>query len=126
MRSVYQINPVYVPLLSLSFPHLSEKDSQHLETQRNSSNHSSSAKKYDYVYNHPDIRREELENNQIVNYRSEKILKREKDALLELEKMAGLIPIVSTIESETFGVMIVNNRVVGLGLYNTGLTALPE
>ena len=40
--------------------------------------------------------------------------------------MAGLIPIVSTIESETFGVMIVNNRVVGLGLYNTGLTALPE
>jgi Leucine-rich repeat (LRR) protein len=48
------------------------------------------------------------------------------NVLAELEKDVGQIPIKSSIEYNTFGVKIEDNHVVGLGLYNKGLTSLPE
>ena len=45
---------------------------------------------------------------------------------MELKEEIGGVPIVSSIEYDTFGVVIVDNHVVGLGLYDKGLKKLPE
>ena len=46
------------------------------------------------------------EENKIVNYRGTNIIKREKDALTELEQYVGYIPIKSSFDWDTFGVKI--------------------
>ena len=73
------------------------------------------------------IATEEWENNQPVEFKGTTIIKREMNAIKELEIEIGeIIPIVSEIEWNIFGVIIANNHVVGLGLYKKGLTLLPR
>ncbi len=53
--------------------------------------------------------------------------KSDKAILKELEQLIGKsIPAVATIEYDTFGMKLEEDTLVGLGLYNCKLTALPE
>ncbi|MHA1311697.1 MAG: leucine-rich repeat domain-containing protein [Candidatus Helarchaeota archaeon] len=62
----------------------------------------------------------QLESKYGVNYR-------EAVALQELEKIIGKsIPVVNKIEWGTVGMVLSDNKVLGLGLYECGLTTLPE
>lgn len=67
------------------------------------------------------------ENNQFVDFKGTSIVKSEADALIELEKVAGYIEIVSKINSQTVcGVIIKDNHAVGLSLNYARLTYVPE
>ena len=73
------------------------------------------------------ISEEDVEKNKIVNHRGLKVIKRERDVLIELENELGeVIPSVSSIDWETFGFIIRGGHIVGLGLYGRGLTSLPD
>jgi len=66
------------------------------------------------------------DDSAIVDYRGEKLVKSEYDAITEIEKDTGAIPIALQILGSTFGIVIQDAHVTALGLVGKRLTALPE
>lgn len=67
------------------------------------------------------------EEQSLVSYRGKFFLKRnEHKCISELESKIGPIPIKFGITAISFGIQIENNSVIGLGLYDKQLEAIPE
>ena len=67
----------------------------------------------------------------VINYHGTPIIGRDYDVLMEIDKITGKIPIISehdyyTFGFNTFGFKVQDDVIVGLGLYEKGLTSLPD
>ncbi|MHA1369844.1 MAG: leucine-rich repeat domain-containing protein, partial [Promethearchaeota archaeon] len=61
------------------------------------------------------------------DYHGTKLVANEYNVMVELERLTGEpIPQLSNVYDKTFGVIAENGHIVQLGLYNKGLTSLPE
>ena len=67
-----------------------------------------------------------LAKDEILKYHRTPIIHQDYDVLMTLEKELGEIPQVSDISWNSFGFKTENDRIVGLGLHNKGLTSFPE
>ncbi len=67
-----------------------------------------------------------LAKSKIINYHGTPLISQDYDVLMILEKDFGEILPISDISWNSFGYKIENDRIVGLGLHDKGLTSFPE
>jgi hypothetical protein len=67
-----------------------------------------------------------LAKSEVLKYHGTPLIRQDCEILTMLEKNLGEIPLVSDISWNVFGFTTENDRIVGLGLHNKGLTSFPE
>jgi Leucine-rich repeat (LRR) protein len=86
--------------------------------------------KLEFIIEHANLRAKvefsEIDSKDIADYNGTPLIRQDHDFLIILEKELGDIPVISQISWNNFGFKAANNRIVGLGLYNQSLKAVPE